>query len=32
MVNDEVGRGGSTTVSLNGSGAPMTFDGFERVL
>jgi hypothetical protein len=27
-----VGRGGSVAVSLNGGGAPMTFDGSGRVL
>jgi hypothetical protein len=32
MVDDEVGGGGSTAMSLNGGGAPVTFDGSRRVL
>jgi hypothetical protein len=31
-VDDEVGGGGSASVSLNGGGAPVTFDGSGRVL
>jgi hypothetical protein len=32
MVDDEVGRGGSVAVSLNGGGTPVNFNGSGRIM